>query len=304
MATEQSVMALIRASRPTFRNSQDKVAFALHATFLASGYLLISTGPPAFTDDALSSSSSSSDEASIDQWNSFEDNYAFVYSNPEKDSKKVLVKCLVMNNKLLVDALTDGSSTPVHHEINIGDFAEENGGSNYSSQYKDLGKLVNTLNKDVLSKLSSSPKPTSSTQTLSTQGLRDDINRPHSGPRFHQPPYDPSGLVVPPIYPGVGGDDLFPGPGAGMYPSRGGFGGGSGGGMLIGPNHPGFGGIGGEPGFPGGQPSNVPPGARFDPYGPPGVPGFEPNRFVRDPRRPRGGGTHPDLQHFGSDDFI
>jgi len=25
----------------------------------------------------------------------------------------------------------------------------------------------------------------------------------------------------------------------------------------------------------------VPPGARFDPYGPPGVPGFEPNRFAR-----------------------
>lgn len=25
----------------------------------------------------------------------------------------------------------------------------------------------------------------------------------------------------------------------------------------------------------------VPPGARFDPIGPPGVPGFEPNRFVR-----------------------
>jgi hypothetical protein len=25
----------------------------------------------------------------------------------------------------------------------------------------------------------------------------------------------------------------------------------------------------------------VPPGARFDPYGPPGIPGFEPNRFAR-----------------------
>lgn len=25
----------------------------------------------------------------------------------------------------------------------------------------------------------------------------------------------------------------------------------------------------------------VPPGARFDPYGPPGVPGFEPQRFTR-----------------------
>lgn len=27
--------------------------------------------------------------------------------------------------------------------------------------------------------------------------------------------------------------------------------------------------------------SGVPPGARFDPYGPPGVPGFEPDRFGR-----------------------
>ena len=29
----------------------------------------------------------------------------------------------------------------------------------------------------------------------------------------------------------------------------------------------------------------VPQGARFDPYGPPGVPGFEPNRFARYVRR-------------------
>ncbi|KAJ0088239.1 hypothetical protein Patl1_31769 [Pistacia atlantica] len=80
---------------------------------------------------------------------------------------------------------------------------------------------------------------------------------------------------------------------------------GSGGSMLIGPDDPRWfgGGIGGEPGFFGGQPG-VPPGARFDPYGPPGVPGFEPNRFARNPRRP-GGGNHPDLEHFpGGSDFI
>jgi hypothetical protein len=55
--TEQSVMGVIRAARPTFRNAHDKVAFAIHASFLASGFVLHATGPSAFTDDALYSSS-------------------------------------------------------------------------------------------------------------------------------------------------------------------------------------------------------------------------------------------------------
>ena len=53
----------------------------------------------------------------IEQWNEIEDEYAFVYCNPEKGSKKVLVKCLVMNDKLLVAALADGASEPMHNEI-------------------------------------------------------------------------------------------------------------------------------------------------------------------------------------------
>ncbi|CAI5532530.1 unnamed protein product [Closterium sp. Naga37s-1] len=48
--------------------------------------------------------------------------------------------------------------------------------------------------------------------------------------------------------------------------------------------------------------------ARFDPFGPPGTPGFEPGRFGDGrprPRGPPGGGVHPDMQHFpGSDDFL
>ena len=57
MVNEQSVMAVIRATRPTFRNDNDKVAFAVHAIFLASGCVLTATGPPAFTDAAFSSPS-------------------------------------------------------------------------------------------------------------------------------------------------------------------------------------------------------------------------------------------------------
>lgn len=50
MSNDKSVMAVIRAARPTFRNDFDKLAFAVHATFLASGHVLTATGPSADTD--------------------------------------------------------------------------------------------------------------------------------------------------------------------------------------------------------------------------------------------------------------
>ncbi|CAK9137616.1 unnamed protein product [Ilex paraguariensis] len=295
---EQSVLAVIRASRPSFRNAHDKVTFVVHASFLATGYVLNATGPTAFNDDALTSTSS--DEVGIEQWNEFEDSYAFVYSKPEKGSK-VLVKCLAMNDKLLVDALSEGSSDPVHLEINVGNYDGGNGGTNYSLQFKDLGKLVSIVDKEIVKKLGGSSTASSSTKSSSslTREQRDNANQPSVGDAEPQgpQPFHPLGVVFPPVYPIVGGSDLFPGPGAGMYPTRGDFGG-----MLVGPNDPRFfGGIGGEPGFLGGRPG-VPPGARFDPYGPSGVPGFDPNPRI--PRRP-GGGTHPDLEHFrDGNDFI
>ncbi|PWA41335.1 proteasome inhibitor-related protein [Artemisia annua] len=303
MANENSVLAIIRASRPNFKTPADKITFAVHSTFLANGFNLNATGPPAFADDALTAPFS--DEAGIDGWNEVEDNYAFVYSSPEDGAKKVLVKCLVMNDKLFIDALAKGSSDPVHLEINIADFVGESDDTKYSSQFKDLGKLVDTVNKNVVTKLNGkSTASTSNTAASAKPRVEEDNYRDQpreGGPYGLQdpyPPYNPSGVVLPPVYP-VGNSDLFPQPGAGMYPQRGGF---ADDGMLVGPNNPMF--VGRRPmGFPGGQPG-VPPGARFDPFGPPDVPGFEPGRFTRNPRRPPGG-THPDLEHFGNDsDFI
>ncbi|KAJ0797891.1 putative PI31 proteasome regulator [Helianthus annuus] len=302
MATEQSVLAIIRASRPNFNNSADKIAFAIHSIFLASGFNLNATGPPAFTDDALTAPFN--DDAGIEGWNEVEDNYAFVYSSPD-GSKKVVVKCLVMNKQLFVDALAFGSSDPVHLEINIDDYAGESDDTKYSSQYKNLGKLVDSVNKGVVAKLSGSSNASTSNATSSEQKAEDaDRDQPRGVPfGLEDPysPYHPSGVVMPPVYPNIGGGDLYPQPPAGVFPTRGGFGDG---GMLVGPNDPRFfgGGVGGRMGFPGGQPG-VPPGARFDPFGPPDVPGFEPNRFARNPRRPPGG-THPDLEHFNGSDFI
>ncbi|QHN88130.1 hypothetical protein HN51_042240 [Arachis hypogaea] len=53
---------------------------------------------------------------------------------PPLVSNKVLVKCLVMNEKLLIDALKEGSSNPAHVEICVRDYTIANESSNYSEQ--------------------------------------------------------------------------------------------------------------------------------------------------------------------------
>ncbi|TQD91826.1 hypothetical protein C1H46_022668 [Malus baccata] len=152
MASGKSVVALIKALKPAFRsgNDNDKVALAVHAYFLASGYDLTATGPHAFSPAALKSSST--DEVGIDGWNELEDQYAFVYVNLEEGSKKVRVKCLVMEHKLHVFcALADGSSK--HVELDVGNYVQETGGGNYSRQFKNMELLVKIL--DSLHPLSS-----------------------------------------------------------------------------------------------------------------------------------------------------
>lgn len=63
---------------------------------------------------------------------------------------------------------------------------------------------------------------------------------------------------------------------------------------LVGPNHPGFGSF---PGFPKQGPLRGHARVRFDPIGSPGVPGFEPHGFIRNPPR---SSPHPDLLHHPS----
>ncbi|XP_013589856.1 PREDICTED: probable proteasome inhibitor [Brassica oleracea var. oleracea] len=292
MANSDTVMLVIRSSRPQFRNNRDKIAFVVHASFIASGYKLVATGRPAFAEDALSSSPSQG-EVGIEGWNEFEE-YAFVYA--KKGSKKILVKCLAIDDKLLVDAIAEGGKEePAHLEIEVGNYvAESREEGDYDAEFKNLGKLVTDLQNQILYKVAEGLKPVPPPRTQSSSETNEEresgycVRRPVPlGPQIH-----PSGLVVPPI-PGPGYSDLIPGPGAGVYPVRGGFGDGS---MLVGPNDPRmFPGVGDhQPGFMGPpQPGVPPPGARYDPIGP----GFEPGRLGRQPPR-RPGDIHPDLEHF------
>ncbi|PIA38624.1 hypothetical protein AQUCO_02700088v1 [Aquilegia coerulea] len=295
MVTEEAIMAVIKASRPTFRNPHDKIVFALHSTFLASGYSLVATGLPAFSETVFSSPPE--EEVGIDGWNETEDGYGFVYTKKEKGLKNtVILKCLVMGDNLIIDALSTKTQDkePSSLQINVNSYDGGNESTNFGDRYKDFTKLVKAFKSEILDKVEDKPAVKSTSASSRPEQERNQ-NRPEHD--IYEP-YSPSGSNLPPVVP-FPYSDRIPLPPAGTHP-RGGPD--IGGPMHIGPNDPRWllpGG--GRPGFPD-IPSGVPPGGRFDPFGPPGVPGFEPNRFGRNRPRP---GTHPDLQPFGNpDDYI
>ncbi|KAJ6800588.1 putative proteasome inhibitor isoform X1 [Iris pallida] len=292
MATEESVMAIIRASRPSFRSPSDKVAFAVHAAFMAAGYSLVATGKNAFAEHLPTDG----EEVGTEGWNELDDSYGFVYSKSENGSNKlVLVKCLAIGDALVVDVLNmkEENKEPLHLQINVKDHTSD-GKSNYREMFKNLKGLLENLNAGVIKQLDPVVK-SASPSTGADISERRKSNVPAESSAGRQDLRE--GIVYPPI-PSPGYSDLLPGAGAGVFPTRLP---GSGGGMLIGPNDPSWFDRGEIPAH--GRIPGVPPGARFDPYGPPGVPGFEPERFIRHPRRP-GGGTHPDLEQLQGPDYI
>lgn len=290
------MLAVIRASRPNFRNPNDKMAFAVHAAFLAAGYSFIATGARAFSENPPTDG----EEVGIEGWNDLEDGYAFVYKKCVKgETRPILVKCLSIGDALVVDVLNlkEEKKEPFHFQINVKDYLSEGDNKNgYGEMYKNMQGLVDNLNSWIFNKIE--PKvEASSSGSRSGQSTTNEPVGTFPVERQQPPPV----LRYPPI-PSSGSSDLFPGPGAGVFPDRGSDFGGS---MLVGPNDPRWFGVGGAPrtDFPGGD--IIPPGARYDPIGPPDVPGFGPERFIRNPpRRPgQGGNIHPDLEHFhqGSD---
>ncbi|KAM0936461.1 putative PI31 proteasome regulator [Dioscorea sansibarensis] len=292
MVTESSVMAVIRASRPSFRNHYDKLAFAIHATFMAAGHSLVATGRAAFSDQPPSDGS----EVGVEGWNELEGSYGFVYSKSHQGKKiNLLVKCLAVDDALMVDTadLGEPQKEPLHLQINLKDYVSEdsNGMANYGEAYKNFKGLVKIIDDGILAK--AEPKVETSSSSGISEGYKFLI--PNEPPVDHRP--HPSSLTYPPVLPSSQGD-LYPSPGAGIFPSGGPN---IGGNMLVGPNDPRWFGLGPHVPTGGGVPG-VFPGARFDPIGPPDVPGFDPGRFVRGP--PRGRHPHPDLEHFGDPDYI
>ncbi|XP_020600017.1 probable proteasome inhibitor isoform X2 [Phalaenopsis equestris] len=166
MASENSVMAVIRASRPAFRNHHDRVAFAVHASVLSAGFSLIAVGRRALDSDPPIEG----EEIGVEGWNELDDAYGFVYSKSEKDKKKViLVKCLPLEDYLMVDAvdLKSDQNEPFHMQINIKDYLAGSGAqqTTYGEMYKNLQGLVNSVNTCILEQVESKGKDTVSARS-------------------------------------------------------------------------------------------------------------------------------------------
>ncbi|KAK9831386.1 hypothetical protein WJX81_008664 [Elliptochloris bilobata] len=331
MSTPQTLLAIIRAAHPQLRNKHDAVVFAVHAFMLADGYKLVATGKAA--DEASEAPPDDAPEVAADGWNDeIPDSYAFLYADDTGKRSPTLLKALPLGNKLVVSWLALGRpSQPQVLELDetryLADDTSSAPAPDAAKAYKNLDELLAQLRGSFYtgpSGNSAPAEPRAAKDALAeadkpngTHGLGEEAARPPQPPP--EPEYDEydDGLVLRPRrpqYPPVGGGDVeLPGmrpPGAPDLPGMGGPLGGSGlpgvsgGGMHVGPDDPLFA---GRMGFGRGRKGDrgrLPPGARWDPVGPPGMQGFHPDDFRRG--GPGGRSVHPDIMPPGpgaSNDF-
>jgi len=200
-----------------------------------------------------------------------------------------VLKILLLGDKLLVHAIAEEDKNIRSIELNVNDFVKPKVSyDDFDNLYKNLDQLLSTFKEGIVSKLfpmstSEAPESVRAAPTT-TNTVNDPLRVPGSGNRgtptapypYSADPYiDEDYGTTPPGWFGVGSQDLnpFSSPFAPPFGSPAS-------GTQIGPNHPGFG-----PGvrnpytqpFPGRGRGRAwippPPGARFDPFGPPGFPG-------------------------------
>jgi len=325
------VISLTSLNYPSLscRSSEDKLAFAVHAYVFAQGYKLVSTGAQA--EDPATDFASSQDREEVDDsgWDSLPGVYAFRYQDATASGKRapLFLKCIVVGPKLLVQWMA-GSSAQTHVlELDIDKYTTEAAAS--PAAYKNVEDLVKILDTSIAGGAGSGSAKQQQQQQEQCTRREADQEGEEPGPSHRGeegycstlqeggPPCYPAGgsgkEVLPPgIMPSsVGYEDVVP-PGVrppGYGGGYGGFGGipagppHTGGGMHVGPSHPVFGPgkLGGGVGMPpefgsrGDHGVPFPPGARWDPIGPPGTRGFRPDDFQqRDPSHP-----HPDMAQPG-----
>ena len=250
-----ALKALIRVARPQFRRRQDRVAYAVHTYYLCQGYTLVGVGPAC--DETLTTENPP--EVALDGWNDHGELYIFGYAGAN-ELEPVLVKCLAMGNLMVVCAsLYREGADAQPRTLNI-DVAEvTTDAEDVLEGYVSLDALVEKF-----------------VASLGEFKVKEEERR-QPPPVVVTPPPRPSPLMEP-AQRGILGE----------RPERIPLAGGIGGGNHVGLNDPRF-----APHLR--HPEMMLPGrngggVRYDPIGPPGMPGYFPDDFQQQRRR-----YHPDL---------
>lgn len=288
--TQQVINLLTETIKPEVKSKWEALFIFLHAVLQLNGFKLVGLGEQ---DNLVQ------DKQLPTEWNS-PDSFAFRYRHSQS-SMVFLVKGIRMGNLLLVHALAVEQNQILNLELNTTEFIANETFQNLSNLYKNGDKLIQEISQKIVLNL----VPTVEHLRAASREQSQQPQRQPPQPQPNHPDFPDDPLRVgPPRYPrpgfyppapgGIGGDDLDPFSGVGgmgVFPTPYPIGGRRGGGGLVGPGHPMFGpGVldpyargGGGFGGPG-RGTYPPPGARFDPFGPPGFRSGPDNDHERPPR--------------------
>eukprot|EP01124_Arcella_intermedia_P032247 TRINITY_DN7487_c0_g1_i1.p1 TRINITY_DN7487_c0_g1~~TRINITY_DN7487_c0_g1_i1.p1 ORF type:complete len:312 (-),score=40.61 TRINITY_DN7487_c0_g1_i1:62-997(-) len=279
-------LLVTKIKAPNVKSKFDALFLLLHAFMESAGFRVVGIGEA--PDNLIQ------DKQLPTDWNASLEAWAFRYRH-FRSAMTFLLKGLRLGHTLLVHALALEQNEILTLELAVSDYVKDNCALEALSAecFERVDELCAAFKSKVILKLvpgvadlQPPAQPARPTQPPSGATPAPDGQPGRAGPA--PSPYDPLRIGPvhrpPPRYPfSSGGDDLLPGPGGGFgYLPGGGplapypfdpFSGG--GGSLVGPHHPGFGLRDPRmPPFPnrgGPTPFPPPPGARFDPFGPPGV---------------------------------
>lgn len=297
-----TLLAIVKASRPSFKSRGCRLAYAIHAFFLSRGGTVVAVGQQA---DDIATDATPTEEVDMVGWDDQQDHFAFCYLPEDGNTQNTLQVIIDISNDILVVHWASVNRKgpikgPKSLQLQISDYTRDATG--VQEGYDNLDQLVNKLNENF-----------DSTDTEATSSSGEAVKARNSGAipsrtrHLEEEPDIDDALTTarrPPSWPENGSDDDAVGwsdaapPGLRAPGLPGGLssphlGGSMSGGMHVGPNDPLY----SSRLQQGGRrlPRGVLPGARFDPITPQGLPGWNPDDFQRqgDQR------MHPDIMQPG-----
>ncbi|XP_062852814.1 proteasome inhibitor PI31 subunit [Trichomycterus rosablanca] len=245
-------------------SAQDAVVCFVHWEIVKNGYKCLGTGDEPKDGEKKS-------ELLPTAWNVSKDLYTLRYRS-NNDKSNLLLKAIRVDSSLIFNLMDSATDKVTDLTINVFDYTDETNLQSFENVYKNTEDLTKQLKSSLLPapKKESSVRPERRESAPDTRPNPDydPLRIPHRAPPARHPPNwnDPMGPFA------AGGADLDP------------FGGRTGG-MIVDPLRSGFPRSGFDP-FSGTPdilpPGAVPPGARFDPFGPVGRnrPGPDPDHLT------------------------
>ncbi|XP_048727093.2 proteasome inhibitor PI31 subunit-like [Ostrea edulis] len=259
---------LFNSIKSQFNSCQDALIAVFHWELISKGFKCLGNG-----EEKPSNATEKGSESLPEGWNTSPNYYVMRYSSKNDKEAVYILKVIRIDEDLLVHFMKAGTDVVESLNVRTSDYSTGSVES-YDGAYTQLDELCALFKStivDAVVKPQSSSQPATSQQRSRDQRSRLEEDDPLRVPPRRPPQRAPGGWNEPDDPFSIGRGDLDP------------FAAGRGGGMIFDPMRTGVPGLRPDPsaGLPHRLPPGaVPPGARFDPFGPPGQrPGPDPDHM-------------------------